>query len=54
MDNSLVLFTTKTGSSVTYGDYVDALKKIVMEPCEILFIHTSMNFGIPNRFLKRR
>ena len=54
MESALELFTTKMGNSVTYEDYIDALNKIVKKPCDTLFIHTSMNFGIPNRLLRRR
>ncbi len=54
IDRNLKLFKCEENEWVTYGEFVNALKKVVDTKCEVLFVHTSMNFGVPNRELKRK
>lgn len=48
-----VLFTGKKGD-ITYADLVKALYRVKADQCDILFIHSELNFGKMANGLKRR
>lgn len=53
-DSGLQLFQTRDKSWVTYGQLVDAMYSVKANDCEVLFVHTDLSFGLPNRQLKRK
>lgn len=52
-DRDLKLFQTRDKSWVTYGDLVHAMRKVKADDCDVLFVHTDLSFGLPNREFKR-
>ena len=52
MEN-LVLFKSKNGD-VTKKNLIDALIEIEAQNCEYLFIHSEINFGMPNPELSKK
>lgn len=50
---SINLFQDKKGKWYTNQDLYNALLKIEADKCEILYIHSSLTFGIPNPQLKK-
>jgi aminoglycoside 3-N-acetyltransferase len=48
-----VLFYTN-GGQITNKDFVAALRSIKADESDILYIHTGLNFGVPNRELKKQ
>ena len=48
------LFTDKSGKKISNIDLFDILKKMKADECDILFIHSSLNFGTPNIKLKKK
>lgn len=53
MDNNTVLFNSKNGVVTTKTLY-NALKKIEADKCDYLFIHSEINFGMPNPELSKK
>lgn len=49
----LELFVYNNGS-VTYGDILDALRAVDADKCDVLLLHTAMNFGTIAKGLKRK
>lgn len=49
----LELFMYDNGS-VTYGDILDALRAVDADKCDVLLLHTAMNFGTIAKGLKRK
>lgn len=47
------LFKDKNGEWLTTQDLYDTLLKIEADKCEILYIHSSLTFGVPNPQLKK-
>lgn len=39
--------------SITYGDFLKALVEIGSDECDVLFVHSDMGFGVPERGIKR-
>ncbi len=52
-DEELAVFESKDGI-VTYGQIVEALNACGAGACDVLFVHSDINFGIPITGLKRR
>lgn len=46
-----VLFNSKKSGDVTSDQLLEKLKKIGASDCDILYIHSNLNFGLPS--LKR-
>jgi aminoglycoside 3-N-acetyltransferase len=42
-----ILFKDKTGSLITNNQISDSLQNIGANECDILYVHTALNFGIP-------
>ena len=52
-DRNLELFYHEDGK-VTYGDILEALLAVDADKCEVLLLHTAMNFGTLAKGMKRR
>jgi len=48
------LFKDNTGIDVTNIDLNNTLKKLEAEKCDILYVHSSLSFGVPNPKLKKK
>ncbi|MEG1723997.1 MAG: AAC(3) family N-acetyltransferase [Anaerovoracaceae bacterium] len=48
------LFLDKNNHWITNGELLEILKEIGANACEILYIHSSLSFGIPNQDLKKK
>ena len=48
-----VLFRNQD-SIITYGDIVEKLKEIGADQCDVLFVHSDISFGLPEKGLKRK
>jgi aminoglycoside 3-N-acetyltransferase len=48
------LFQKKDGSWVTNKDLLETLLSMGADQCDTLYIHSSLNFGLPNRALKTK
>lgn len=48
------LFLAKDGKWVTNKSMIESLLSIGSDKCDILYIHTSLNFGLPNPLLKKK
>lgn len=48
------LFIAKNGCSISNVDLFNALKRIKADEAEVLFVHSSLNFGSPNINLKKK
>ena len=53
MIENINLFLDKTGKWVTTNSLYDALKQLEADKCDILYIHSSLTFGVPNPKLKK-
>lgn len=53
-DENLLLFQTRDKQWVTYGNLVNAMRKVKADDCDVLLIHTDLTFGLPNREWKRK
>lgn len=42
-----VIFIDSCGNPIKYIDFVNALKKVDADKCDILMLHTELSFGIP-------
>jgi len=47
------LFQDKSGNVITNIDLLKALEKIKANDCEVLYIHSSLSFGLPNPEIER-
>lgn len=45
--NEKILFKDKTGSSIINNQISDSLKNLGADKCDVLYVHTALNFGIP-------
>lgn len=52
--NNRYLFKDSKGSNYTTDDLIKTLKSVKADQCEILFVHTDLNFGLPNPLMKRK
>lgn len=52
--DSTRLFLANDGSWVTSSSMVEALDRLGVASCRILYLHTGMTFGVPNPALSRR
>ncbi len=52
--DSIKLFQDSNGEWCTSEELCEKLKRIGASDCDTLFIHTGLDFGTPNRELKRR
>lgn len=50
----LILFTTKEGYDVTNIELFNTLKKIKADECDILYVHSSLSFGVPNQKIRKK
>lgn len=54
MNKDMKLFEYQKDKWITYGELLEALKKVEADKCEVLLLHTAMEFGMPNRQFKRK
>ncbi len=52
MDSNINLFKLQDGSWITNQNLEEQLKKLGAQDCNVLFVHTALNFGIPNQALR--
>lgn len=52
--DEILLFTDKNGNGLTNINLFDTLKELKADDCDVLFIHSSLSFGIPNSRLKKK
>lgn len=52
MEFSINLFRLADGNWVSKSDLLKALKEIGAHDCDVLFIHSALNFGMPNPALR--
>lgn len=50
---SQTLFYDHTGKTITVADFSNALERLGAYDCDILYIHTGLNFGMPDPSLGR-
>jgi aminoglycoside 3-N-acetyltransferase len=45
--NEKILFKDKTGSLISNNQICDSLKTLGTDKCDVLYVHTALNFGVP-------
>lgn len=51
-DNNKILFW-HLGKAITYGNFIDKLKELGADDCDVLFIHSDISFGKVDSEIKR-
>ena len=54
MNNDIRLFQYEKDKWVTYNQLFETLKNVEADKCDVLLLHTAMEFGIPDSKLKRK
>ncbi len=50
----ILLFKDRKGNGIFTNDFLGALQTIKADQCDVLYIHTSLTFGIPNQNMKKK
>lgn len=54
MNKDIKLFEYQKDKWVTSGELLETLKLVEADRCDVLLLHTAMEFGVPNRQMKRK
>ena len=54
MNKDIKLFQYQKDKWVTYNQLFEALKKVEADKCDVLLLHTAMEFGVPDSTMKRK
>lgn len=53
-EKNMKLFRYGENKCITYGDIFDSLVSVGANDCDVLLLHTAMEFGVPEQGIKRR